>query len=101
MGHTITVRSKEWEYSLLNMSGFTSEEERQALVKTSITTYLDRKKEGRFKGERYEGAVEKVKGYAMIAPGFSGVEFKATIENERGTSKLAVLVCESIPFGLN
>ena len=101
MNPTVTVRSKEWEYSFLNVSGVTSEEERMALVRTSIITYLDGEKDGRFKGETYEGAVERSKGYNMVAPGFSGIEFKATLENSRGTSKLSVLVCEAIRQDLN
>ena len=101
MNNTVTVRSQVCEYSFLKVAGITNEQEREVLVTTAVTMYLDNKREGRFKGKNYEGALERKKGYHVVAPGFSGVEFKATVENRHGTSKLSILVFNPIREDLN
>ncbi len=96
-----TTNAYRWGYCSLSIEGKSTLEEREDIITRAIDMYLSNVDETNVRGETYEGRIKQTSGYQFVAPGFSGIEYQAEVENRKGKSKFKFLISEKVREELN
>lgn len=89
----LEVDGLRWGYTYLQTDHHLEQQDRISLLTLATLMYLRGVDEKRVKTKNYEGKLTKTKSFTMLGC-FSGPEFRADIETNKGKSKLRFIVSE-------
>lgn len=90
----LTYGEEVWEYVYFKADGLLSQEDHEHLLWHAIDMEKKQRDKMNLKGEDYEGQIER-KDKTCLGH-FAGRRFDATVETNRGKSRLSVLMIEPV-----